>query len=458
MPNYDIAILGAGPGGYVAAIRAAQYGAKVALIEKGDLGGTCLNWGCIPSKALLESVHALGILQNAGDFGLSCSEPGFDLKAIYDRKDAIVERLRGGVAALMKKHKVDVVQGYGRLTGETSIEVTGAEKTAVSAGRIILATGSTPLRPEAFPMDEDTVVTSDYFLALETLPASVLVIGAGYIGCELATVLRGLGCDVTLVEMLDQALPMADADVSKELRKVLKKAGITLHLKTRVEQLAKKGKGIEAKLAGGTTVRAEKALVAIGRSRCTADIGLGAVGIEPTDDGAIAINEHCQTAVPTIYAIGDITDKPQLAHVASKMGLKAAAHATGHVVPLRLDVIPACVFTHPEIGNVGLTEAAAKEAGCDVTCAKFNYRALGKAAAMNETAGFFKIVADAKTGEVLGVHIMGAHATDLIGEAALALQLECTVEEIAHTIHAHPTLHEGLMECAESWLGMGIHG
>ncbi len=456
MATHDIAILGSGPGGYVAAIRAAQYGAKVALIEKADLGGTCLNWGCIPSKALLESVHLLKLMRRAEEFGLACSDPAFDLEALYERKDTVVERLRKGVAALMKKNKVDVIQGHGRLTGPTAIEVEGHG--TVSAGRIILATGTAPMRPDFLPMDEETVVDSDYFLALTELPESVLVLGGGYIGCEMATILNGLGVEVTVVEMLPRLLPAADGAVSKEIRKVFKKLGIDVRLETKVESMTVAGGQVTAELSGGKSLTADKALVAIGRVPCTADIGLDAAGVKADGKGFVAVNEHFQTNVPTIYAIGDITGGVQLAHVATRQGLMAAAHASGKRAETEWRVIPAAIFTQPEVGQVGLTEEEAAKLECEIHCSTFPLRNLGKAQCTGELDGFFKIVAEKDSGEILGVHVVGPHASDIVAAAALAMQLECTVEELARTIHAHPTLAEGMMESAESWLGLGIHG
>lgn len=456
MATHDIAILGSGPGGYVAAIRAAQYGATVALIEKADLGGTCLNWGCIPSKALLESVHLLKLMRRAEAFGLVCEDPAFDLEALYERKDTIVDRLRKGVASLMKKHKIDVIRGHGRLTGPTAIEVEGHG--TVSAGRILLATGTAPLRPDFLPMDEETVVDSDYFLALTELPESVLVLGGGYIGCEMATILNGLGVEVTVVEMLPRLLPAADGDVSKEIRKVFKKLGIDVRLDTKLESMAVEDGAVTAKLAGGKSVTADKALVAIGRVPCTGDIGLDAAGVETDDKGFVPVNEHFQTNIPTIYAIGDITGRVQLAHVATRQGLMAAAHATGQHATTDWRVVPAAIFTQPEVGQVGLTEEEAREAGHAVRTSVFPLRNLGKAQCTGELDGFFKIVAEEESGEILGLHVVGPHASDIVAQAALALQLECTVEELARTIHAHPTLAEGMMESAESWLGLGIHG
>ncbi len=459
MSKYDIAVLGAGPGGYVAAIRAAQYGAKVCLIEKDLLGGTCLNRGCIPSKALLESVHSLEILRQAGAYGLACDNPRFDLAAVYGRKDRIVEKLRNGIAALLKKNKVAAIAGRGLLKSAGVIEVESREgKMEIVADRLILATGSAPQHPAAWPLDGENVADSDHFLALQRLPTSAVVIGGGYIGCELGSIIHGFGCRTTIIELLPRLLPNADEDVAKEISRAFKKKGIEVMTDTAVEKIEASKQGEVTVTAGGKNLVCEKVLVAVGRKPCTAGLGLENAGIKTDEKGFVPVNEYCQTTTPTVYAIGDITGKAQLAHAASQMGLTAAAHATGHRQRFLETVMPACVFSHPEIGSVGLTEAEARNRGHEVKCHRFSCAALGKALAMNQGEGFFKIVAEQKSGKVLGVHIVAAHASDLIAEAALALRLECTVEELAATIHAHPTLAEGLKECAEGWLGMGIHG
>ncbi|MBN2711467.1 MAG: dihydrolipoyl dehydrogenase [Planctomycetes bacterium] len=459
MSDYDIAIIGAGPGGYVAAVRASQYGAKVALIERSELGGTCLNRGCIPSKALLESIHVLKMIRSAADYGISCEPPSFDLGGIYGRKDKVVENLRKGIAALMKKNGVTVINGEGCLKDANTVSVKGEAESEITADKIILAAGTKPLRPRFFPMDAENVVDSDYFLTLEKLPRSVCLIGGGYIGCEMATILNGLGVEVTVVEMMQNLLPLSDEDISKEMRKVFKKAKMGLHLGVKVEsvEVLEPGK-VKVLLDNGKEVEAEKVLVSIGRERCTDGLGLENAGISLSERGAVLVNENCQTSCANIYAIGDLTDKAQLAHVASKMGLIAAAHACDKEAKANFEVIPSCVFTQPEIGQVGISEAQAVEKGLKVKSSRFSFQALGKAHAMGETAGFFKIVAEEESGKILGVHIIGPHASDIIGEAAVAMEAGFTVEQLAHTIHAHPTLHEGLMECAESWTGLGIHG
>ena len=455
--DYDLLILGGGPGGYVAAIRAAQLGAKVALIEDRELGGTCLNRGCIPTKALIESVHVLSLAQRGAEFGVSCSAVAADYARMSQRKDEICDRLRKGIAGLLKKNKVEVITGRGRLADSHTIEVAGAETIRVTGENIILATGSEPLRPEKmFPFDGKTVLTSDDTLKLDRPPGSILIVGGGYIGAEWATILRGLGSEVTVVEMMEQLLPRSDTDLAKELLRAFKKSGITVHLETKVESVTTTREGATCKLSNGEEVATEKVLVCVGRSLNAAEIGLETVGIETTQ-GAISIDEHCRTAVSNIYAIGDVTAKLMLAHVASRQGIVAAECAMGRDSKMDYRVVPACVFTVPEIASVGMTNTECAAAGIEVKEARFPFMALGKAQTMGESGGWAKIIADAGSAEVLGVHIIGFHASDLIAEAAVAMSMEATVAEIAHCIHAHPTLPEALMESAEAWLGQGIH-
>jgi len=455
--DYDLLVLGGGPGGYVAAIRGAQLGAEVGLIEERELGGACLNRGCIPTKALIESVHVLSLARRGAEFGVSCTDVGADYTRMSQRKDAICGRLRKGVGALLKKNKVTVVAGRGKLVDRHTIEVAGnSERSRVSGENIILATGSEPLRIKGFPFDGRTVLTSDDTLQLEEIPRSILIVGGGYIGAEWASIFRGLGAEVVVVEMMEQLLPRSDNDLAKELFRAFKKSGIEIHLETKVESVNKRGKGALCKLSNGNQVETDKVLVCVGRSLNTADIGLDQVGIK-TERGAIPVDEHCRTSVPNIYAIGDITAKLMLAHVASHQGIVAAECALGRESRADYRVVPACVFTVPEIASVGLTSNECAAAGINVKEARFPFMALGKAQAMGETDGWAKIIADAGTGEVLGVHIIGFHASDLIAEAALAMAMEATVEEIAHCIHAHPTLPEALMEAGEAWMGQGIH-
>lgn len=454
---YKVAVLGSGPGGYVAAIRAAQLGASVAVIEERELGGTCLNRGCIPSKALIESARAFKIAKNAADFGVNLENPKPDFKAVRQRQAKILETLRGGIAGLFKRSKIDVITGRGRLVDKNNIAVENPDgETTVTAEKIILATGSEPVKPKGFDFDGKKIITSDHALSLDALPKNVLIIGGGYIGCEFAGIFNSFGCQVTVVEALSRLLPGLDVDISAELIKAFKKAKIKVHLDTKCESLEKSARKVKAKLSGADEISVDAVLFSVGRAINTRKIGLDKVGVE-LEKGAVKIDERCRTNVPNIFAIGDITAKIQLAHLASKQGMVAAECAMGRDSKIDYRVVPACVFTDPEIGTVGMTEDEAKKAGIEVKSSKFPFRALGKAHALGEIDGYTKIIADAKTGEVIGVHIIGAHATELIAEAALAMKLEATVGEISDTIHAHPTMAEGMMESAAAWLGHAVH-
>ena len=455
--NYDILVVGGGPGGYVAAIRAAQLGARTALIEERELGGTCLNRGCIPTKALVESARAYSTARRGAEFGIVCSDLRPDYARMSQRKDEVCARLRKGVQSLLERSKVEIIVGRGKLADRHTVEVSSAgEPRKVSAHHLILATGSEPAKPASFPFDGKSVLTSDDALRLQEIPKNLLVVGGGYIGVEWASIFGELGARVTIVEMMDQLLPRSDADLAKELFRIFKKSGIDIHLQTQVKSVKVQADGVACELSSGKSVVADKVLVAVGRALNSREIGLEAAGVK-SERGAILIDEHCRTNVPNIYAIGDVTGKIQLAHVASRQGIIAAECAMGHDRKMDYRVVPSCVFTHVEIGSVGMTSAECAAAKIEVKESRFPFMALGKAQAIGETQGWAKIIAEAKTGEVLGVHVIGAHASDLIAEAGLAMAMEATVEEIAHTIHAHPTLPEVFSEAAMAWLGRGVH-
>ena len=460
MPDYDIAILGAGPGGYVAALRAAGLGAKVALIEAVWLGGTCLNVGCIPSKAYLHLAELYETVRRQGDaFGILADKLTVDFARVVDHKDKVVKLNTGGVASMLKKRGVQVIMGRGRLTapGGLSIDLTDGSSRSLTAGKIILATGSTSTKFDFIPFDGKRVFTSDDVWDRRELPAHALIVGGGVIGCEFASIFSGFGAQVTVVEMLDRILPLQDEDVSKELTKAFKKRKVKLHTGRKVEQMTVDGETVQSTLDDGTEIEADLVLVAVGRRPNTDDIGLDAAGVQ-TDNGVIVVDERCQTNVANVYAIGDCATTLQLAHVASRMGLVAAENACGHEAAETLGVVPAGIFTHPEVGEVGLSETKAKEIGRDVKVAKFPMMASGIAHAFAATEGFAKLVADPVTGEILGASIVGQHAADIIHEVALAMRNELTVDEIALTIHAHPTFSETVMEAAEAWLDRPIHG
>jgi len=459
MANYDVIVIGSGPGGYVCAIRAAQQGSKVAIVESRELGGTCLNRGCIPTKALLESAGLLARVRQGEAYGVGAPKVTFDIAKAMAGKEAVVTKLRNGVGFLMKKNKIDVLEGRGKLAGPKAVEVTDATGAATkhATEKIVIATGSDPARPKAFPIDGKAVLTSNEMLSLHEVPKRLLIVGGGYIGCEFASMFREFGSDITIVEMLPRILPLGDEEISAELTRAFKKARIKIIADTRIESLDIADGEVAASLSDGKELRFDKALISIGRAAVTEDIGLETAAIE-LDGRFIGINNHCQTNVPNIYAIGDVTGKMMLAHAASRQGIIAAEHMHGRNAIMRYGVVPAAVFTHPEVSSVGLTEQEAREQGVQVKAHKFPFQALGKALVIGETNGFVKIVADEQTGEVLGVHMIGPHVSDLIAEAALAMRLEATVRDIAHTIHAHPTLSEATGECAEGWLGQAIHG
>ena len=456
--SFDIGIIGSGPGGYVAAIRASQLGASVALVEFRELGGCCLNRGCIPTKAMLHCAHVYHLAKHGSEFGVNCGEPALDMAGVHKHKAAVIGRRRQGVAGLMKKNKVTVIEGKGRLACPSEIVVEGRDgEEGIECKKIVIATGSESRRLPGMPYDGKTVLTSDDLLTLEAVPKSMLVVGAGAIGCEWAGMFGDFGAEITIVEVLDQVLPGLDADVGKEMLKTFKKAKMKVYTKTKVEKLEAVGGGVKAELSNGKTVEAERALIAVGRGLCSDDLGLEDCGIE-VDKGAIQINENCQTSVANVYAIGDVTGKFLLAHVASKQGIVAVEHAMGHEATMDYSMVPSCIYTEPEVACVGLAEAKAKEQVGEIKVAKFQYQASGKAMAMAAASGFVKLIGDAKYGEILGAHIVGPRASDLIAEIAVAMKLESTIAEIADTIHPHPTLSEGIMESAEAWYDRVIHG
>ena len=454
--SYDLAVIGGGPGGYVAAIRAADLGASVCLIERDALGGTCLNRGCIPSKVILHAAKLYTSLQDGEKLGLLTSDVQLDYARLARHKDEVVSRLNKGVSSLLKARKVAVVQGTAQITAKRQITVdTGSEKTEIEADKIIVATGSEPARIPVFPFDGTHVITTNEALRWEVLPASIIIVGAGATGAEFASALRDFGVEVYLVELLDQILPGLDTDVATEITRAFKKKGIQIRTGAKIESMTVEDGVVKAK-AGDEDLSAEVAMICTGRALNTQGVWDESVSIE-TEGPCVAINEHCQTSAPNIYAIGDITGKSLLAHAASRQGIVAAEHAMGRDAVMDYRLIPGCVYTDPEAASVGLTEEQAREGGRKVRSAKFPFQALGKSQAQGETAGFVKIVADDGTGEILGAHIVGYKATEMIGEASMAIRLEATVEELAETIHAHPTLAEAFAEAADLFLGHPIH-
>ncbi|GAV26481.1 dihydrolipoyl dehydrogenase [Carboxydothermus islandicus] len=454
---YDVAILGGGPGGYVAAIRAAQLGLTVAVVEKDELGGTCLNRGCIPTKALVSVAERLHQIKNSEVFGIEVSGYNFNFKKAAERKNQVVERLVKGIHYLFKKNKITLIKGTGRLTGKNEITVEtsdGLEK--VEAKNIILATGSKPALIPALGYDGERVITSDEALNLEKLPAEMVIIGGGVIGSEFATIFSEMGVKVAIVELLPSILANTDKEVSRYLTTLFKKRGIQVKTKVAVKEV-KKGEKITVVLENGEELITDMVLISIGRVLNTRNIGLEEVGVALGPKGEVLVDEYLRTNVENIYAIGDITGKMQLAHVASAQGIRVVENLVGEPKPMSYDVVPGCIFTLPEIAMVGLTSQEAEEKGIKIITGKFPFQASGKAVAMEETEGFVKIIADFYTHRILGGHIVGPHATDLIGEIALAVQKGLTLEEVAHTIHAHPSLPEAVMEAAEAALNRAIH-
>ncbi len=460
--EFDLIIIGSGPGGYVAAIRAGQLGMKVACVEKDPkLGGTCLHRGCIPTKALLHTASVLDEIREAGGLGIDVAEPKLDVGRAQERKRKVVDSNARGIEGLFKKNKVTWLRGFGRMTGAHDVEVEGPDgKVTYGAKNVMIATGSVPRDIPIAPSDGERVLNSDHILELGRIPASLAVLGAGAVGTEFASIYTSFGAKVTLIEMLPRILPIEDEEVSAELEKNIRRRGIKVLTGTKMAGFEKTDGGVRLNLekdGKADTVEAEMLLVAVGRKPVTENLGLEALGVE-LERGYVKINPFMQSAVPHIYAIGDVVNTPWLAHVASAEGILAVEHMAGlPVKPINYDRVPSCTYCEPEVASVGLTEAKAKERGYDIQVGKFPLTALGKAKILGKTAGFVKIVRDKKYDEILGVHIVGAHATDLIAEACVALQMEGTDEELFKTMHAHPTLSEAVMEAAHAAHGQAIH-
>ncbi len=460
--EFDLIIIGSGPGGYVAGIRAGQLGLKVAVVEKDPkLGGTCLHRGCIPTKALLHTASVLDEIREAGSLGIQVAAPTLDIVKAQERKRKVVDGNAKGIESLFKKNKVTWLHGFGRVSGAHEVEVEGADgKKSYGAKNILIATGSVPRDIPVAPSDGQRVLNSDHALELERVPQSLAVLGAGAVGTEFASIYHSFGTKVTLIEMLPRVLPIEDEEVSADLEKALRRRGIKVMAGTKMSGFEKTDSGVRLSVekdGKADTVEAEMLLVAVGRKPVTENLGLEALGIE-LERGYIKVNPTMQTAVPHIYAIGDVVNTPWLAHVASAEGILAAEHMAGKDVrPINYDRVPSCTYCEPEVASVGLTEAKARERGYDVQVGKFPMTALGKAKILGKTAGFVKVVRDKKYDELLGVHIIGAHATDIIAEACVALQMEGTDEELFRTMHAHPTLSEAVMEAAHAAHGAAIH-
>ncbi len=459
MREFDIVIIGGGPGGYVAAIRAAQLGAKTALVERDRVGGTCLNRGCIPTKALYYSAKRIKAVKEAAEFGVEAAGLSFNMARAIERKDEVVNKLVGGVEGLLKGNGVELISGTGALEGAGRVRVTGPDgnNETIAAGSIIIATGSEPALIPAFNIDGRSVITSTEALNLTEVPESMLIIGAGVMGCEFAAIFSAFGADCMVVELLGSVLASEDRMVSRVIAKGFKDSGVSVLTGVEVEDVTVKNeKQVKTTLKDGRTFITEKVLVTIGRAFNSAGLGLEEAGVE-VERGRIKVNERLETTLKGVYAIGDVTGKMLLAHVASAQGVAAVMNALGKDETMDYSAIPYGIFTDPEIAGVGLKEKEAKEQGIDVNVGRFPYAASGKALGMGETDGFVQILADKGTDVVLGASIVGAHATDLIGEVALAVRAGMKTRDIVETVHAHPTLPELVFEAAEDVHGMAIH-
>lgn len=463
--QYDVAIIGGGPGGYVAAIRAAQLGLSVALVEKDELGGVCLNWGCIPSKSLIHHATEFGSLAHMEAFGVRVDRSGFDYAAVHARSRQAAKSLAEGVRALLRKNKVEVIKAAGTLSapGEVALRSREGEPRTLQAGNIILATGSRPLAVPGFEPDEKEVLSSSGILASNRLPRSLAILGAGAIGCEFAYVMNAFGVKVTLIEMGEHILPAEDYEVAQVLEESLRKSGVDIRTKTLALSRQKGATGLEVRVRSGDreeVIVAEKILAAFGRKPNTADLGLEALGVRLDKRGFVITGDYCQTGVKGIFAIGDIVATPALAHVASKEGEMAVEFIAGHPPScprISEDLIPSAIYCEPQVAGFGLREDGAAARGIRFKKSVFPLRANGKSVAVGKPDGLVKVLSDPDTGEILGGHIVGSNATELIHELALARSAELLGDDLAEMIHAHPTVAEAVMEAAKGLTGKPIH-
>jgi dihydrolipoamide dehydrogenase len=467
--QFDVVVIGSGTGGYVAAIRASQLGLKTAVVERQpSLGGTCLNWGCIPTKALLEHAHALKVAQEAAEWGVRYGtdpgKPSIDMARVHARKNKVVTGITKGVEFLFKKNKIEWVQGTGRLAGKGKVEVTGTTNRGLTAREIIVATGSSPRSVPGITLDGKQIITSDEAINLPDVPKSLAILGSGAVGVEFASIFRRFGSEVTLIELLPRLVPNEDDAISAELEKSFKKRGIAVRTGTKVTSAKAGAGGVTIEMQAGDrneSLTVEKLLVATGRGPVTDGLGAAEAGLQ-LDRGFVKVDALFHTNVPGISAVGDVitTGGPhaQLAHLSSAEGIALAERIAGQVArPIDYDQVPGCTYCEPEIGSIGLTEREAVARGFDVRVGTFPFGVLGRAKISGDIEGFVKIVADRKYDEVLGVHMIGARATELVAEAAVALRLEATVEELIRTIHAHPTMSEAVAEAAHAVHGAAIH-
>ena len=457
MSKYDIIVLGSGPGGYVAAIRASQLGLRTAIIEKENLGGVCLNWGCIPTKALLKSAQVFEYLKHAADYGLTIKEFDKDFNKVVERSRSVADGMSKGVQFLMKKNKIDVIEGHGKIKPGKKVEVDGKEYTA---DHIIISTGARSRVLPNIQQDGKKIIGYREAMTLKEQPKKMIVVGSGAIGVEFSNFYNSMGTEVTIVEYLPNLVPLEDEDISKQFEKIFKKSGIHVMTNASVESVDTTGKGVKATVKtskGEEVIEADILLSAVGIASNIENIGLEEVGIV-TDKGKIMVNDWYQTNIPGYYAIGDVVPGPALAHVASAEGITCVEKIAGlHVEPIDYGNIPGCTYTSPEIASVGLTEKQAKEQGYEIKVGKFPFSASGKASAAGTKEGFVKVIFDAKYGEWLGCHMIGAGVTDMIAEAVLGRKLETTGHEVLKAIHPHPTMSEAVMEAVADAYGEVIH-
>lgn len=458
---YDVIVLGSGPGGYPAAIRASQLGKKVAIVEKESLGGICLNWGCIPTKALLKSAQVYDYAKHAGNYGINVSEVSQDFGAVIKRSRGVADKMSKGVQFLMKKNKIEVIMGTGKLIAANKLEVTAADgnKQTLEAKNIIIATGGRARQLPSMPVDGKKIIAYREAMALPEQPKSMIVCGSGAIGSEFAYFYNSLGTKVTMVEFMPRLVPVEDEEISKELEKQFKKQGMTILTSSEVTKVDTSGNGVKATIksaAGEQVIEADILLSAVGVVANIENIGLEQLGIK-TEKGKIVVDANQQTNVAGVYAIGDCTPGQALAHVASKEGINAAEHLAGlKITPMDYNNIPGCTYCTPEIASVGFTEKAAKDAGYEIKVGKFPFMASGKASAAGATEGFVKVIYDAKYGEFLGCHMIGMNVTELIAEVVVARKLETTAHEILNAVHPHPTMSEGIKEATAVAYGEAI--
>ncbi len=455
--KFDLAVIGAGPGGYVAAIKGAQLGLRVCLIEKGALGGTCLNVGCIPTKTLLAGAHVLHQVRQAEHFGIGVGAISIDYAKMKARKDSVVSSIVKSLEGLIRANLVTILRGTAEFLSPQEIKVKGEESCLIDAAQTIIASGSEPLDIAAFPCDHQAIFNSTSILDLTVLPKTLAIVGGGYIGCEFASLFADLGVKVTLLEALDSIVQLQGKAVSAALTQAFLKKGIEIQCQVKVEGIDKTPTGISVRLSGKSPLTFEKALVAVGRKVVSQQMGLEKAGVAVNERGMIRVDEKMQTNVPGIFAIGDVTGLAMLAHVASHQGIVAASNAAGKLARMHYEAVPAVIFTHPEIATVGLTLEQALEKGFPAVIGKFPFQALGKSIAARETEGFAQVVIDQKTGQILGAQVVGSEAATLIAEITLAMSSELTLECLTETIHAHPTLAESWPEAALIAAGTPLH-